>query len=246
MTAPSVKCIVLLDLDNWPAFFKRLPFVFPKQVQIGAFARYDTGALHQLNNEERSIMHRLVEKGQLNFFPSIAVKDSADAMMIMKAQEVENMGHSALAILLLSEDGIFKQAQAVLQESGRQVFLSRTHRYSEFVAILEGLCGEQITTLDEARPKKPSRKKAQREARSGGSPGHANGAQPKRGFKTTICRYHAKGGCRKGAGCDFAHGGEELRSPQCSVPEDLEKVTVPMSGMTTSGEDSDFYSADER
>eukprot|EP00854_Cymbomonas_tetramitiformis_P008239 gene8239-9790_t len=211
-------------------------------------------------------MHRLVEKGQLNFFPSIAVKDSADAMMIMKAQEVENMGHSALAILLLSEDGIFKQAQAVLQESGRQVFLSRTHRYSEFVAILEGLCGEQITTLDEARPKKPSRKKAQREARSGGSPGHANGAvvaaltprwvldvhdaanrkQPKRGFKTTICRYHAKGGCRKGAGCDFAHGGEELRSPQCSVPEDLEKVTVPMSGMTTSGEDSDFYSADER
>lgn len=181
---------------------------------------------------------------------------AADAKMLMKAQEVENIGHNTLAILLLSEDGIFKQAQAVLQEAGRQVFLSRTHRYSELVAILEGLCGEQIAMLDEARPKKPTRRRSRTPGRSSSSPGHATGAMavhddanrrpPKRGFQTTICRYHLNGGCRKGASCDFAHGSEELGSPQCSVSADLEKVTVLISGMTTSGEDSDFYSADER
>lgn len=36
---------------------------------------------------------------------------------------------------------------------------------------------------------------------------------PRRSWKTALCRFFARGACGRGAGCAFAHGTGELRSP---------------------------------
>eukprot|EP00854_Cymbomonas_tetramitiformis_P003662 gene3662-4597_t len=129
LKAPSVKCVVLVDLDNWPSFFKKLTFEIPESISFGAFARHDLKSL-MLKNVGKSVLS-LVEKHRLLCIPANVGKDAADVRMIMTAQKVALLAPPAVTILLLSGDGIFKNAQAVLQDEGRQVFCACTNQHSE-------------------------------------------------------------------------------------------------------------------
>eukprot|EP01091_Cochliopodium_minus_P001520 TRINITY_DN11387_c0_g1_i1.p1 TRINITY_DN11387_c0_g1~~TRINITY_DN11387_c0_g1_i1.p1 ORF type:complete len:114 (+),score=31.43 TRINITY_DN11387_c0_g1_i1:56-397(+) len=51
---------------------------------------------------------------------------------------------------------------------------------------------------------------------------------PKSGeaYKTRICRYYAKGFCREGDRCQFAHGQDEQRKTPIDVPSNYKKPEV--------------------
>lgn len=162
-TLADANVMVLLDLDNWPSFFEKLPFEMPADgVLVAAFAREDVGpgsrgaGSGKAGADAGTTMHsmiqnksaqRMLARKQLHLEATRPVKDSADAVLCMFAAEIREKVSDSCAFVLISEDAIFLQAQTTLQAKGQLVMLVRSRSYDEVATLVVQLNHQTMDQL---------------------------------------------------------------------------------------------------
>lgn len=208
------KVLLLVDGDNWPTLFKRLPFELPLNVAAAVFLRRDAlPALDQWGVASAALR----EEGRLGVFSAMHHKDSADAVMIVRATELSSLLPRA-AVVLVSKDAVFLQCQVELQRKGRAVYLIRSQSYEQLGMLLGGLCGTQLSCNEDTQ-KRAARSSARTRKRREGAPNLVQRSKANGTYKTVLCnKFDTPAGCPHGKRCIYAHGEDELRCRPSATP----------------------------
>lgn len=139
-SAASSPLVLLVDLDNWPTFFRDLPCALPAPVHVAAYFRpsnaIDENALQRLPCVQEMGQRLLLSK-------SMTVKDSADCKLIMTATALSR-DHKDLTFVVLSADGCFQQLQYSLNRSRCRSLLVRSRHMPDVVTVLTAMGFEML------------------------------------------------------------------------------------------------------